>query len=97
MVEALGQAWTIFYPESKKQLNDTTVQIQREGLNRLYADHLEVSIEGKEVNSITYFDQPEGIFYPMQQIDPKERWIKNFSWNPILRPQTLRDLRKMRN
>jgi lipopolysaccharide export system protein LptA len=96
LVEALGQAWTIFYPESKKQLNDTTVQIQREGLNRLYADHLEVSIQGKEVNSITYFDQPEGIFYPMQQIDPKEKWIKNFSWSPLLRPQTLRDLRKIK-
>lgn len=93
LVEALGQAWTIFYPESKKQLNDTTLQIQREGLNRLFADHLEVSIAGKEVMSITYFDQPEGIFYPMDQIDPKEKWIKNFSWNPSLRPRKVSDLR----
>jgi lipopolysaccharide assembly outer membrane protein LptD (OstA) len=93
LVEALGQAWTIFYPESKKQLNDTTIQVQREGLNRLFADHLEVSIEAKEVMSITYFDQPEGIFYPMQQIDPKEKWIKNFSWNPKIRPLKVSDLR----
>jgi len=94
LVEALGQAWTIFYPESKKQLNDTTIQIQREGLNRLFADHLEISILGKEVMSISYFDQPEGIFYPMDQIDQKEKWIKNFSWNPQLRPLKISDLRK---
>ncbi|MFM8597031.1 MAG: hypothetical protein ACKOBN_08070, partial [Flavobacteriales bacterium] len=93
LVEALGQAWTIFYPETNKQINDTTVQVQREGLNRLFADHLEIAIAGKEISSITYFDQPEGVFYPMNKIDPKEKKIKNFSWNPTLRPQKIDDLR----
>jgi hypothetical protein len=92
-VEALGQAWTIFYPETQKQLNDSTLQIQREGLNRLYSEYLEINIAGKEIVGITYFEQPEGIFFPMDQIDQKERWIKNFSWNPNLRPLKVSDLR----
>jgi lipopolysaccharide assembly outer membrane protein LptD (OstA) len=92
-VEALGQAWTIFYPETQKQLNDSTLQIQREGLNRLYSEYLEINIAGKEIVGITYFEQPEGIFFPMNQIDQKERWIKNFSWNPNLRPLKVSDLR----
>jgi hypothetical protein len=92
-VEALGQAWTIFYPETQKELNDSTLQIQREGLNRLYSEYLEINIAGKEIVGITYFEQPEGIFFPMDQIDQKERWIKNFSWNPNLRPLKVSDLR----
>lgn len=92
-VEALGQAWTIFYPETNKQINDSTLQIKREGLNRLFADHLEVQISGKEITDITYFDQPEGIFFPMNQIDRKEKFIKGFSWQPGLRPQKIADLR----
>jgi hypothetical protein len=92
-VEALGQAWTIFYPETQKQLNDSTLQIQREGLNRLYSEYLEINIAGKEIVGITYFEQPEGIFFPMDQIDQKERWIKHFSWNPNLRPLKVSDLR----
>jgi hypothetical protein len=92
-VEALGQAWSIFYPETQKELNDSTLQIQREGLNRLYSEYLEINIAGKEIVGITYFEQPEGIFFPMNQIDQKERWIKNFSWNPNLRPLKVSDLR----
>jgi hypothetical protein len=54
---------------------------------------LEINIIGKEIVGITYFEQPEGIFFPMDQIDQKERLIKNFSWNPNLRPQKVSDLR----
>lgn len=83
---ASGQAWTIFYPETKKQQTDSTLQIQREGLNRLFAEKLIIELKNGELRQITYFDQPDGVFYPMKAVDPKERWIKGFKWNPELRP-----------
>lgn len=85
-VIASGQAWTIFYPETTKRSNDTTVQMQREGLNRLFAEQLKIELKNGELQQITYFDKPDGIFYPMNAIDEKERWISGFQWNPELRP-----------
>jgi hypothetical protein len=93
-VDATGQAWTIFYPESEKRVNDSIVELRREGLNRLFAERLFVELQKGEVRQITYFDQPDGIFYPMDQIEPKEQRIKGFQWNPILRPKNVLELRK---
>ena len=89
-----GNAWTIFYPESEKRVNDSIVELRREGLNRLFAERLLVELQKGEVRQITYFDQPDGIFYPMDQIDPKEQRIKGFQWNPLLRPTNALELRK---
>ncbi len=93
-VTASGNAWTIFFPLTTKKINDTLVEEQREGLNRLIAQKLLVELKQGEVSQITYFDQPDGIFYPMQEIDPKDRWIKGFKWNPSLRPRSALTLRQ---
>jgi hypothetical protein len=82
---------------SEKKLNDTLVEMQREGLNRLYAEKLLVELRAGEVKEITYFDQPDGIFFPMDRIDTKEKFIKGFKWNPTLRPQNATALRKDTN
>lgn len=81
-----GQAWTIFYP-LEDQKNDSTLTRTRKGLNRLYASALIVYLDSGEVSKITFFDKPDGVFFPMDQIDDKERYIRNFSWNPMLRPR----------
>jgi lipopolysaccharide export system protein LptA len=96
-VDATGQAWTIFYPLSEQKRNDSLVEIKREGLNRLFAERLLVALNAGEMKEITYFDQPDGIIFPMDQIDPKEQFIKNFKWNPELRPQNVTELRKDAN
>ncbi|TAF89096.1 MAG: hypothetical protein EAZ48_01890 [Flavobacteriia bacterium] len=96
-VDATGQAWTIFYPISEKKINDTLVEMQREGLNRLFAEKLSIALQAGEVKEITYFDQPDGIFFPMNQIDAKEKYIIGFQWNPGLRPQDAITLRKDTN
>lgn len=96
-VTATGQAWTIFYPISEQKINDTLIEMKREGLNRLFAEKLVVELRAGEVKEITYFDQPDGIFFPMDRIDPKEKFIKGFKWNPTLRPQNATELRKDTN
>lgn len=81
-----GQAWTIFYP-LEDQKNDSILTRTRKGLNRLFASELIVYLDSGEVTKITFFDKPDGVFFPMDQIDEKEKYIRSFSWSPMLRPK----------
>ncbi|NBU47909.1 MAG: hypothetical protein EBS34_10825 [Flavobacteriales bacterium] len=54
-------------------------------MNRLYASELRIYLDSGEVQKITYFDKPDGIFYPIDQIDEKDKWISGFQWNPTLK------------
>lgn len=81
-----GEAWTIYYPIEETK-SDTSVVRKRIGLNRLFASELIIYLDTGEVSKITFFDKPDGVFYPMDQIDEKERFIKNFSWSPMKRPR----------
>lgn len=82
-----GNAQTIYFPEQTEE-NDTTVIIKRSGMNRLYASDLRVYLDSGEVMGITYYDKPEGVFYPINQLNKEEQFIPGFRWNPILRPKT---------
>lgn len=93
-VDAEGQAKTIFYPETSKKVNDTLIEQRREGLNRLIAEQLHLDLKNGEVTQISYLHHPDGVFYPMDKIDQKERWIQGFNWNPDLRPTNPNFLRK---
>lgn len=86
-----GSATTIYYPEDTAT-KDSITEVKRMGMNRLYASQLRVDIDSNEVTGVTYLDQPDGMFYPMDQIKKEEQFIKGFSWNPLLRPKELEDL-----
>jgi lipopolysaccharide export system protein LptA len=86
LAKVLGQAWTIFYPV-EDQPRDSVLIKERVGLNRLFASELYVYLDSGEVSRITFYDKPDGVFFPMDQIDEKERYIRGFSWNPFLRPK----------
>lgn len=85
--DVTGNAWTIFYPEDEEK-KDTLLVRKRMGLNRLYASDLRIYLDSGEVVGITYFDKPDGIFYPMDQIKPEEQFIKGFEWKVALRPKS---------
>ena len=85
-VKVNGNAWTIFYPVDE-EANDTALVKTRMGLNRLFASELLVYLDSGEVSRITYFDKPDGIFFPIDQIDESEKRIQGFSWSPFLRPR----------
>ncbi len=91
--DVTGNAWTIFYPEDEEK-KDTVLVRKRMGLNRLYASDLRIYLDSGEVVGITYFDKPDGIFYPMDQIKPEEQFIKGFEWKVALRPKSPFDLVK---
>lgn len=81
-----GSAVTIFYPEETEE-DDTLVTIKRMGMNRLYASELRIYLDSGEITGVTYFDRPDGVFYPMDSIKEDEMKVKNFQWNPALRPK----------
>lgn len=86
-----GNARTLYYPEDEKK-TDTAVIIRRQGMNRMFASDLRVYLDSGEVIGITFFKEPDGIFYPIDQIDPKEQFLKGYAWNPALRPKSWKEL-----
>jgi lipopolysaccharide export system protein LptA len=90
-VDVKGNAQTVYYPEETKE-NDSVVEIKRTGMMRVYSSDLRVYLDSGEVQGITYLDQPDGVFYPMDKINPEEQFVQGFSWDPLLRPASIEDL-----
>lgn len=86
-----GNAWTILYPIDETK-TDSTFTRKRLGLNRLYASDLRVYLDSGEVQSITYFDKPDGVFYPMNQLKEEEKFIIGFQWLIGRRPKNPIDM-----
>lgn len=86
-----GNARTISFPENTEK-NDSIVLIKRLGMNRIYASDLRVYLDSNEVEGITYFDKPDGVFYPMEKLNKEEQFIKGFKWLAVLRPKTWKEI-----
>lgn len=91
--DIIGNAQTIYFPESTEN-TDSTVVIKRTGMNRLYASRLTVYLDSGEVVGATYKEEPDGKFYPMNQINTSESKVPGFVWKGFLRPKTWEDLFK---
>jgi len=73
------------------------VKVKRIGMNRFFASEITLHFDNGEVIGITYYQQPDGIFYPMNLIDPEDQFIQHFSTNFDLRPQSIQDLFNLKN
>lgn len=82
-----GNAITLFFPEDETK-TDSTFTKKRMGMNRVYASDLKIDIDSNEISGITYIEQPDGVFYPMDQINKDEQFIRGFDWMEHLRPQS---------
>ena len=89
--QVLANARTVYFPTDTVK-TDTSVVIDRKGMNRIYAADLNVYLDSGEVTGITFIRQPEGIFYPMDQLDPQEQFLQGFTWSPLLRPRSWREI-----
>lgn len=86
-----GNAQTIFFPEDETK-TDSLLTRKRMGMNRLYASQLVIYIDSNQLTGITYEDQPDGAFYPLEKINREELFIPNFNWKNALRPRSLDDI-----
>ncbi len=82
-----GNAITLFYPEEEVK-TDSTLTKKRVGMNRLYASNLRIDIDSNEIVGINYIQEPEGVFYPMEEIREEEKFIRNFEWKQAIRPKS---------
>lgn len=86
-----GNAQSLFFPTEQEE-SDSSIQIKRSGMNRLYSSYIRVDLDSGEVTGVAYKEKPDGVFYPMDQLKEDELFIRNFSWNPSLRPLKKEDL-----
>ncbi len=86
-----GNAITLYYPEETSK-SDTAVVISRKGFNRLFASDIRIYLDSGEVVGVTYLDQPDGVFYPMNRIKKEEQFLDAFSWKAIIRPKNSADI-----
>jgi hypothetical protein len=61
-------------------------------MNRLYSSDINIYLDSGEVTGITYLEKPDGVFYPMNQINKDEQFIPSFKWNPMLRPKSWEEI-----
>lgn len=90
-VEVNKNAQTNYFPQDTLR-SDTLIEVQRKGMARLYASRIKVYLDSGEVIGITYYDSPDGAFYPLMQIPNEEQFIKNFLFLPQFRPQSREDI-----
>ncbi len=98
-IKTLNDSTVIDLPKDSLNVNDTlsnnkVVVIKRLGMNRFYASDIKIYFDSGEVVGVTYYEQPDGIFYPMDKIDKEEQFVQNFSTNFMLRPKSIEDLLK---
>lgn len=87
-----GNARTVFFPENKDSETDSSVIIKRLGMNRIFASDLRIYLDSNEVKGVTYFDKPDGVFYPIEKLNKEEQFIKGFDWKIAIRPKSWREL-----
>jgi hypothetical protein len=89
--EVLGNARTVFFPTDTIR-TDTSMVVERKGMNRIYAADLKVYLDSGEITGVTFLKQPEGMFYPMNQLNKEEQFMQGFSWNLALRPKSWKEI-----
>lgn len=89
--EVKQNAQTNYFPQDTLR-SDTLIEIQRKGMARLYASEIRVYLDSGEVLGVTYYQNPDGAFYPLNQIPKDEQFVKNFSFNPKFRPKSERNI-----
>lgn len=62
------------------------------GMNKTDCSDILVIFKDDEPEKVTFITKPDSIFYPMDKINPKDKYLKDFKWLGEERPQSKRDL-----
>ena len=80
-VEGNGQ--TLYYAKSENTMI---------GVNRADCSRLMIWIEENEVQTISFYNQPDAQLYPPDELAPSEALLKDFIWRGNERPANVQDL-----
>lgn len=84
-VDIEGNAKTLYFLEDEEE-NDTAIVVNRQGMNRIYSSNITLRFVGGDIETATYRDNPDGLVYPISDIDKKEERVEQFKWNEENRP-----------
>jgi lipopolysaccharide export system protein LptA len=57
------------------------------GINRATCDSMNIYLKNKEVNKIVFLTNPTATLFPLDELGPKEIYLKNFIWLEDQRPK----------
>src|SRR5690554_1830666 len=84
-VDIEGNAKTLYFLEEEEE-NDTAIVVNRQGMNRIYSSNITLRFVAGDIETATYREKPDGIVYPIADIDKKEERVEQFVWNEEKRP-----------
>ena len=90
-VDIEGNAKTIYFLEEETE-EDSVIVVERKGMNRLYASDITLRFVDGDIETATYRYKPDGIIYPMDDIDKKEERVDQFKWSIENRPLSWQQL-----
>lgn len=83
-VDVIGSVRLVYYPMEK----DSTLM----GMNVMEGGELNMFLENRKLVKGVMSPQPKGVFYPMDQLPPKEMKLDNFVWFDYIRPLSKQDI-----
>ena len=83
-IQVKGNGQTIYYALDKY---DKFI-----GVNRGESSDLVIKMVDNEINQISYINDANAVFFPMNELSPEELRLKGFSWRIELRPKNRKDI-----
>lgn len=84
-VDIEGNAKTLYFLEDEEE-SDTAIIVNRQGMNRIYSSNISLGFVAGDIETATYRENPDGVVYPISDIDKKEERVEQFKWNVEKRP-----------
>ena len=66
-------------------------------MSRLVSGELKVFLDSGEVRRVTYFDEPDGVYFDLGKVPEKELRSENFNWQPERKPKSPLDMLEERH
>ena len=84
-VEIYNDSQTIYF------IRDENTQ-ELTGLNKIFCTDMIIYREDKKVERIKFFEKPDGIIIPIDQLKEADAFLKDFKWYEKYRPQSKDDI-----
>ena len=88
-VNVSGNGQTVYYATEEDEETKKKTKIT---FNKIECSNIVIYMEDKGIKSISFLVKPDGASYPMDQINPKDLYLKDFNWQSDRRPNSLKEL-----
>ncbi|MFA8436544.1 MAG: OstA-like protein [Marinifilaceae bacterium] len=78
-----GNGETLYYPKDKDEIL---------GVNIAKSSNISIRINDNKIDKIIFIKKPDGNMYPLGELPPKQRFLKDFRWLENYRPKKKEDI-----